>query len=76
MTPKQTALRNVAKMLLLAIVVGASTSLLLIYVPWPYLAIGAVVITMLYLIHMIYELELDKAQILEDIKNQRETYEK
>jgi fatty acid desaturase len=65
MTPKQTALINVAKMLGVAVLAGAVTSLLLIFVPLPYLGIGACVIVLLYLVHMIYELELTKAEHLE-----------
>jgi hypothetical protein len=65
MTPKQTALINVAKMVGLALLAGAVTSLLLMHVPLPYLGIGACVIVLLYLVHMIYELELSKAEHLE-----------
>ncbi len=65
MTPKQTALINVAKMVGLALLAGAVTSLLLMHVPLPYLGIGACVIVILFLIHMIYELELSKAENLE-----------
>ena len=65
MTPKQTALINVAKMLGVAVLAGSVTSLLLIFVPLPYLGIGACVIVLLYLVHMIYELELTKAEHLE-----------
>jgi hydrogenase/urease accessory protein HupE len=65
MTPKQTALINVAKMVGLAILAGAVTSLLLMHVPLPYLGIGACVIVLLYLVHMIYELELSKAEHLD-----------
>jgi fatty acid desaturase len=65
MTPKQTALINVAKMVGLALLAGAVTSLLLMHVPLPYLGIGACVIVLLYLVHMLYELELSKAEHLE-----------
>ena len=65
MTPKQTALINVAKMVGVAVLAGAVTSLLLMHVPLPYLGIGACVIVLLYLVHMIYELELTKAEHLE-----------
>jgi hypothetical protein len=67
MTPKQTALINVAKMLGVAVLAGAVTSLLLIHVPLPYLGIGACVIVLLYLVHMIYELELTKAEHLKSL---------
>jgi hypothetical protein len=65
MTPKQTALINVAKMVGLSLLAGAVTSLLLMHVPLPYLGIGVCVIVLLYLVHMIYELELTKAEHLE-----------
>jgi hypothetical protein len=71
MTPKQTALINVAKMFGLALLAGAVTSLLLIHVPLPYLGIGACVIVMLYLVHMIYELELSKAEHLESLNKMK-----
>ena len=65
MTPKQTALFNMAKLVSVAVLAGALTSTLLIFVPLPYIGIGACVIVLLYLVHMIYELELSKAQHLE-----------
>jgi Flp pilus assembly protein TadB len=65
MTPKQTALINVAKMFSLALLAGAVTGLLLMHVPLPLLGIGVCVIMMLFLIHWIYELELSKAEHLE-----------
>ena len=65
---KQTALLNVAKLVGVAVLAGSVTSLLLIHVPLPYLGIGVCVIVMLYLIHMIYELELSKAEHLEALK--------
>ena len=67
MTPKQTAMLNVAKMLGVAVLAGTVVSLLLIHVPLPLLGIGACVIMMLYLIHMIYELELSKAEYRESL---------
>jgi fatty acid desaturase len=67
MTPKQTALINVAKMLGVAVLAGAVTSLLLIHVPLPLLGIGACVVVMLVLVHMIYELELSKAEYRETL---------
>ena len=65
MTPKQTALFNMAKLVGVALIAGAVTSVLLMTVPLAILGIGACVIMMLYLVHMIYELELSKAQHLE-----------
>jgi fatty acid desaturase len=65
---KQTALLNVAKMLGVAVLVGAVTSTLLIFVPLPYIGIGVCVIVLLYLVHMIYEVELSKAEHQETLK--------
>ena len=67
MTAKQTALINVSKMLGVAVLAGAVTSLLLIHVPLPLLGIGVCVIMMLFLIHWIYELELSKAEYRETL---------
>jgi fatty acid desaturase len=67
MTAKQTALINVAKMLGVAVLAGSVTSLLLIFVPLPYIGIGVCVVVMLFLVHMIYELELSKAEYREKI---------
>jgi uncharacterized membrane protein YgaE (UPF0421/DUF939 family) len=67
MTAKQTAMLNVARLLGMAMLAGALTSTLLIFVPLPLLGIGASVIVLLYLIHMIYELELSKAEHLETL---------
>ena len=68
MTPKMTALRNVLKLIGVALIVGAVTSALLIHVPLPLLGIGASVVMMLFLIHMIYELELSKAEHMQSLK--------
>lgn len=65
---KQTALLNVAKLVGLAVFLGTVTGILLIHVPLPYLGIGICVIVMLYFIHMIYELELSKAELREALK--------
>jgi Flp pilus assembly protein TadB len=67
MTAKQTALINVTKLVGLALIVGIVTTVLLMHVPLPYVAIGVCVAVMLYLIHMIYELELSKAEYRETL---------
>ena len=67
MTPKQTAMINVAKLLGVAVLAGTLTSSLLIFVPLPYIGIGVCMIVLLYLIHMIYEMELSKAEYLETL---------
>jgi hypothetical protein len=65
---KQTALLNVAKLVGVAVLAGSVTSVLLMAVPLPYIGIGVCVIVLLYLIHMIYELELSKAEHREALK--------
>jgi hypothetical protein len=65
---KQTAMLNVAKLVGVAVLAGGVTSVLLMTVPLPYIGIGVCVVVMLYLVHMIYELELTKAQHLEALK--------
>ena len=65
---KQTAMLNVAKLVGVAVLAGSVTSVLLMAVPLPYLGIGVCVIVMLYLIHMLYELELSKAEHREALK--------
>jgi fatty acid desaturase len=65
---KQTALLNVAKLIGLAVLAGSVTSILLMAVPLPYIGIGVCVIVLLYLVHMIYELELSKAEHREALK--------
>lgn len=67
MTAKQIAIRNVAKIAGLAVLIGALTSALLAFVPLPYIGIGGCAIVMLYLVHMIYELELSKAERLAEL---------
>jgi uncharacterized membrane protein YgaE (UPF0421/DUF939 family) len=67
MTAKQTALINTSKMLGVAVLAGSVTSLLLIFVPLPYIGIGVCVVVMLFLVHMIYEVELSKAEYRETL---------
>jgi hypothetical protein len=67
MTPKQTAMLNVAKLVGVAVLAGALTSSLLIFVPLPYIGIGVCMIVLLYLVHMIYEMELSKAEYRETL---------
>ena len=65
---KQTAMLNVAKLVGVAVLAGSATSVLLMTVPLPYIGIGVCVVVLLYLVHMIYELELSKAEHLEALK--------
>lgn len=69
MTPKQIATRNVVKMVAFALIVGFGTGMLLSYVPLAILGIGACVVMLGFLIKMVYELELDKAERLEKLNN-------
>lgn len=62
MTSKQIAIRRTAKLVGVALAAGIATSVLLIYVPLPILGVGFCVIAMLGFIHLIYELELSKAE--------------
>lgn len=64
MTSKQTAIINTAKILGVAALAGTITSVLLMYVSLPLIGIGVCTVIMLFLIHMIYELELEKAKCL------------
>jgi hypothetical protein len=65
---KQTAMLNVAKLVGVAVLAGSATSVLLMTVPLPYIGIGVCVVVLLYLVHMIYELELSKAEHQEALK--------
>lgn len=67
MTAKQIAMLNVARLVGVAVLAGVLTTTLLIHVPLPYLGIGVCVIVMLYLVHMVYELELSKAEYRESL---------
>lgn len=69
---KQTALKNTAKLFGVAVLAGSVTGILLMTVPLPLLGIGVSVILMLYLIHMVYELELSKAEHREALKEMTE----
>jgi len=75
MTPKQTALFNMAKLVGVAVLAGSVTSALLMFVPLPLLGIGACVIMMLYLVHMVYELELSKAEHIQSLKQLKKDLE-
>jgi fatty acid desaturase len=75
MTSKQTAMLNVAKLVGVALFAGALTSALVAFVPMPLLGIGVCVIVMLYLVHMIYELELSKAEYRESLTRLKQDLE-
>ena len=65
MTPKQIAIRNMAKMVGLSLIVGAGTGILLNTVPLVILGIGFSIILIGFLGKMIYDLELSKAEHLQ-----------
>ena len=67
MTSKQIAIRNVAKLVGLALIVGFGTGILINTVPVAILGIGASVIVLGFLIKMIYDIELSKAEHLETL---------
>ena len=69
MTAKETAIRNVLKMIVTAVIVGIGTGILLNTVPLHILGIGACLIMLAFLIRMVYILELDKAERLEKLNN-------
>lgn len=75
MTAKQTAMLNVAKLIGVAVLAGAMTSALLIHVPLPLLGIGVSVVVIVYLIHMIYELELSKAEYRQSLQQLKKDLE-
>jgi fatty acid desaturase len=75
MTSKQTALFNTAKMVGVALIAGAITGVLLAFVPLPYIGLGVCVIAILYLVHMIYELELSKAEYRETLTQLKQDLE-
>lgn len=65
MTPKQTALVNMAKLVGVALIGGAVTSVLLMTVPLAILGIAGSFVLLGFLAKMIYDLELSKAEHLE-----------
>jgi hypothetical protein len=65
MTPKQTALLNVGKLLAIALVVGFSVNVAITYFTIAQIGIGFCVGMLVYLCKMLYDLELAKAEHLE-----------
>jgi hypothetical protein len=65
MTPKQTALLNVTKLVVLALVSGVAVNVALTYFTVTEIGIGFCVGMIAYLSKMLYELELSKAEHLE-----------
>ena len=71
MTPKQTALLNVGKLLVLALVVGFSVNVAFTYFTIAQIGIGFCVGIIAYLCKMLYELELAKAEHLEALNKMK-----
>ena len=69
MTAKQIAIRNVTKMASIALIVGVGTGVLIKTVPLAILGIGACVIGISFLVKMVYDVELSKAEHLETLNN-------
>jgi hypothetical protein len=65
MTPKQTALLNVGKLLAIAFVVGFAVNVAITYFTIAQIGIGFCVGMLVYLCKMLYDLELAKAEHLE-----------
>lgn len=67
MTAKQTAIRNVIKLILTATAVGVGTGILLNTVPLHIVGIGLAVLGLAFMIKVVYDIELDKAERLEKL---------
>jgi hypothetical protein len=65
MTPKQTALLNMSKLLGIALVVGFCANVVFTYFTIAEIGIGFCVGMIVYLCKMVYDVELAKAQHLE-----------
>jgi hypothetical protein len=66
---KQRAALEVAKTLVLAIVIGTGTGILLNSVPLAILGIGACAIMFTYLLKMVYDMKLSQLEAEEKLKN-------
>jgi hypothetical protein len=71
MTPKQTALLNVSKLLAFALVVGFSVNVAITYFTIAQIGIGFCVGMLVYLCKMLYDLELAKAEHLESLNKMK-----
>ncbi len=65
MTPKQTALLNVGKLLTIALLMGFSVNVAFTYFTVAEIGIGFCVGMIVYLCKMVYDVELAKAEHLE-----------
>ena len=68
MTPKQTALLNVSKLLGLALVVGFATNVVFTYFTVEQIGIGFCLGMIVYLCKMVYDVELAKAEHIQGIE--------
>jgi uncharacterized membrane protein YfcA len=67
MTSKQIALLNVAKMVVFAMITGALAGYLLITFSLAHISMALSAAILLYVIKMMYDLELDKAERLKQL---------
>jgi hypothetical protein len=67
MTPKQTAVLNVSRLLFLALVSGFAVNLAFTYFTVSQIGIGFLVGMLVYMIKMYYDLELAQAERLEEL---------
>ena len=71
MTPKQTALLNVGKLLAFALLIGFSVNVAITYFTIAQIGIGFCVGMLVYLCKMLYDLELAKAEHLESLNKMK-----
>jgi len=69
LTLKQRAALEVAKTLILAIVIGTGTGILINSVPLAILGIGACAIMIVFALKMVYEMKLSQLEAEEKLKN-------
>jgi len=67
MTPKQTAIFQVAKLIGTALIAGIAINILFAYFTLTQIGIGACVIMLAFAIHGVYAIELDRAERLEKL---------
>lgn len=64
MTPKQIALYQVAKIISLSVIVGLSCGFLFSYFSFKEMAVGLTVFVLIFLIKLVYDIELSRAETL------------
>jgi hypothetical protein len=73
MTPKQTALLNMSKLLAIALVAGFCVNIVFIYFTVTQVGIGFCVGMIVYLCKMVYDIELSRAEHLEALNTLNKT---